>query len=118
MTPALPLDRFGVCEAYSHYDTLWGPTPYGVRLHRIGYRPGILQCLEKADDDVKWRYGRLVREHNRLYVGYERLRRKANGRAAWLIESWPGTQNMKGCARDWLQKRGLLRAVEACMGEG
>lgn len=109
-------DRFAVCEAYYWYDVLWGPTPYGARLHRIGYRPGICASLEKADDEVKVLYGRLVREHNRLYVGHERLYRRARGRCH-SVRSWPGTSHMgTGGAWGYLQTQGLLDAVYAVTG--
>ena len=107
-------DRFAVCEAYYWYDTLWGPTPYGARLHKIGYRPGICQRLENADEDTKAIYGRLVREHQRLYIGYERLRRKASGRTT--LRPWPGTAHMGRSAWNWLYARGLIDAVYAVTG--
>jgi hypothetical protein len=58
-------------------------------------------------EEAKAIYGRLVREHNRLYVGYGRYQ-KRNPKAP----SWPGTNNMRN-VRDWLKSVGALAAVEA-----
>lgn len=100
-------NRFDICEAYALYDILWGPTEYAARLRRIQFRPSPSLTLETASDEVKAIYGRLVREHNRLYIAYERYaRRNRNARP------WPGTQNMRRGAREWLRSCGLLDAVQ------
>lgn len=100
-------DRFDICEAYYLYDVDWGPTPYGARLHKIGFSPAPSLSLASANENVKEIYGRLVRQHEGTYVAYERLYRRHPE-----IGPWPGTQNM-GCeSRTWLRKRGLLAAIE------
>jgi hypothetical protein len=99
-------DRWAICEAYYWYDTLWGPTPYGARLHAIRFSPGICARLESMSEEGKAIYGRLVREHNRLYIGYTRYQ-KRNPSAP----QWPGTNNMRS-VRDWLRSVGALDAVE------
>jgi hypothetical protein len=100
-------NRFDICEAYALYDMLWGPTEYGVRLHRIQFRMSPLRTLENASEEVKRIYGSLVRKHNRLYVAYERYHRR-NPKSPM----WPGTQNMRGGASAWLRSIGVLEAVE------
>jgi len=100
-------DRFDVCEAFYMYDVLWGPTPYGARLHALKFRPSPTMSLEKLSENGKAIYGRLVRERERLYVGYTRYQ-KRNPRAP----QWPGTNNMRS-VRDWLKTIGALAAVES-----
>lgn len=100
-------DRWAIAQAYYWYDVLWGPTPYGSRLHGIGYKPACSERLEDLEPLAKEIYGRLVREHNRLYVGYTRYQ-KRNPDAP----QWPGTRNMRS-VRDWLSGIGALAAVES-----
>lgn len=108
-------DRWDVCAAYHMFAVLWnGGQPassYGVRLSRIGYRPAPSeQTLEGLSPNAKAIYGSLVRKHERLYTGFDRLYRRHPDVAG----SWPGTRNMPGGnARAWLQARGLLGAVES-----
>lgn len=99
-------NRWNVVEAYYWYDVLWAPSEYSARLHALRFRPGGSARLENADEDVKSIYGRLVMKHNRLWIGYERYRRRHPS-----APSWPGTQNMRCSAREWLQAHGLLDAV-------
>ena len=47
--------------------------------------------------DLSLKYGE-VREHQRLYIGYERLR----ARQPRVFPPWPGTQHMRGGAHAWL----------------
>jgi hypothetical protein len=99
-------DRFEVCEGYRLYDELWGPTEYGARLYKVRYRPACNASLETAEPLAKWIYGRLVRKHERLYVGYERLHRRLKS-----SPPWPGTAHMRNGARAWLAFNGYLQAV-------
>ncbi len=103
-------DRWHVCEAYFWYDVLWGPTSYGARLCRIGYNPGVLASLERADPEVKRIYGALVREHNKLFVAFERFKRRSRSAL-----SWPGTRNMPRGESAWLESVGLLEALSYYM---
>jgi hypothetical protein len=108
------MDRFSVCAAYYWYATLWSGGQqawhYANRLRRIGYSPGVLDRLESETPETRESYGRLVRRHERLYVGFSRLQRRAPAVAG----DWPGTRNMpRGDVRGWLETRGLLSAVEA-----
>ncbi len=91
------------------YDVLWAPTPYAARLNRLQFRSGLDARLYKLTPESKYIYGALVKRHNRLYVGFERLARR-NPR---LGLRWPGTSNMKRGPRDWLKSVGLLEAVES-----
>lgn len=101
-------DRHDICAAYAMYDLLWGPTPYGSRVRRVGFRLGYDASLEKLSENSKAIYGRLVREHNRLYVAFSRFQKRNRN-----APQWPGTYNMPGNdPRRWLQKKGLLAAVE------
>jgi hypothetical protein len=105
----MSFDRCDICEAYYTYDALWGPTPYGARLRRMHFRPGILIALENLNENAKAIYGALVRREQRLYVGYERYYRRAPNPVPW-----PGTFNMPaGNVRVWLILKGLLKAVES-----
>jgi hypothetical protein len=104
-------DRWDVCEAYYWLDTLWGPTPYGIRLHRLRFSLGVCARLESMNENAKAIYGRLVREHHRLYVGYTRYQ-KRNPRAPM----WPGTNNMRSVS-EWLRSIGALEAVESMVRE-
>jgi hypothetical protein len=105
----MSFDRFDICEAYYMYDVLWGPTPYGARLHRMKYKPHHSLDLDTMSENAKAIYGALVRRHQRLYVGYERYYRRASNPIPW-----PGIMNMPaGNARVWLILRGLLKAVES-----
>lgn len=98
--------------ACAWYATLWGPT-YG-REERIGriarrVRLGCLARLENEDSGVKMAYGRLVREYQSLYTGFQRLARRYPD----VTPSWPGTRNMPNGTRAWLKSQGLLEAVES-----
>jgi hypothetical protein len=101
------MNRFDICEAYALYDTLWGPTPYGSRLRKIGFRAAPSLSLETASAEVKAIYGRIVRAHNRLYVAYDRYARR-NPRAL----AWPGTRNMPRGASAWVRDAGLTAAID------
>jgi len=102
-------DRFDICEAYAMYDMLWGPTEYAARLHRIKFRASPLRSLENMSENAKEIYGRLVREHQRIYIAWERYQRRKHARKL----AWPGTRNMPGGdPYRWLRKQGLLTAVE------
>jgi len=102
-------DRFAIVDAYWMYSTLWGHE-YNVRLHAIGYRPSCLASLETLEPEAKRIYGALVRRHNRLMVGFDRLARRQPA----LAGQWPGTYNIpRGDVRAWLASRGLLDAVLA-----
>ena len=103
-------NRFDICEAYAMYDTLWGPTEYGARLHRIRFRPGVLFSLENMSENAKEIYGKLVRENQRIYIAWERFQRRTHAPK----QPWPGTSNMVGNdPRRWLRNQGLLAAVES-----
>jgi hypothetical protein len=99
-------NRWHVCEAYYWYDTLWGPTPYGARLHAIGFSPGCGARLEDMEPEAKAIYGRLCREHHRLYIAYGRYQKRNRN-----APQWPGTNNMRS-VRAWLESIGALAAVE------
>jgi hypothetical protein len=99
-------DRWNTAEGYYWFDVLWGPTDYGERLDRMGFRPGACAKFESADADVKEIYGRLVMRHHRLFVGYERYHRR-NPKSP----SWPGASNMPRGMWRWLESVGALDAV-------
>lgn len=108
------MDRFSVCAAHYWYATLWSggrqAWQYASRLRMIGYRPSVLARLEDETPETRQGYGRIVRKHERLYVGFSRLQRRAPDVAG----QWPGTRNMpRGDIRAWLGARGLLAAVES-----
>lgn len=106
----MTFNRWAIVSACYWYNLLWDPTRYGARLARLRFRPGTLARLENEDEETKERYGRLVRQHERLYVGFCRLAK----RQPTIAGSWPGTFNMPGGnVRKWLASRGLLDAVEA-----
>lgn len=100
-------NRWDICEAYWWFDTLWGPTEYAVRLRAINFRPGVISRMEDMGENAKAIYGRLVREHHRLYVGYTRYQ-KRNRKAP----QWPGTRNMVSVV-SWLKSVGAYEAVLA-----
>lgn len=109
-------DRFSVCNAYNMYATGYNGSPeaneYFNRLSRIGFSPGMGACeIENYIDDdreeVSRIYGDLVMKHNRLYVGYERYRRR--NPKVW---PWPGTSNMPRGAWEWLKSQGLLAVID------
>ncbi len=99
-------DRWDVCEAHYMFDVLWGPTEYGQRLRKIGYKPSCLSRLESMSDNAKEIYGHLVKDHNRIYVAFERYARRAPN-----APSWPGTNNMPHGTIVWLESQGILDAV-------
>ena len=97
--------------ACAWYCVLWGPA-LNSRIKRLASHVRLSVCarLEDEEEDVKRAYGQLVRQEDALYVGYSRLFRRYRGRG---IPAWPGTNNMRGGPRKWLQENGLLAAVEA-----
>lgn len=105
---------FGVSKetiafAWAHYASLWGPVN-----RRISADLGPCTTLETEDDsEVKQAYGAIVKREQRLYIGYERLSRKAKGRLGRM--SWPGSSNMRKGACSYLESEGLLTAVLACV---
>jgi hypothetical protein len=104
------MDRFDILTAYAFYAMLWAPTGYDVRLRKLGFRLGCGARLETAEAGAKEAYGRLVRRHGALLVGFERLYR----RHPEVAGSWPGTYNIPGGdVRRYLASRGILEACEA-----
>lgn len=104
-------DRFDICEAYAMYATLWAPEPHKInaRLRRLQFRPRVTMALENLSENSKEIYGALVKKHERLYVGFERLSRRMPE-----CPAWPGTANMpRGDVRTWLKSKNLLPAVES-----
>lgn len=97
--------------ACAWYDMLWGPSKYGALVHRYRVNVGCDARFEKADEEVKRIFGKLTLRHNRVYVGFERLRRRARDRLGKL--EWPGTRHMPEGARAWVRRHRLDAAVDA-----
>ena len=107
--------RHDVAFAYAWYSLLWAPSGYEARLSRMGVHLGVCARLETEDEGVKQVYGAIVKREHPLYVGFERLQKRAKGRLGKL--SWPGTWNMRGGCRMWLRELGILEAVEAMVSQ-
>lgn len=113
------MDRFAICEGYAWYAMFWGPQPdIEARLRRIGFRMGAVASLERADEETKRVYGRVVRDREWSYIAATRILRRLRREHAW-----PGTWNMTGGIARWLagelgtDESGARRAMCAVMGE-
>jgi len=105
------VDRHTIMLAYALYDFLWSPSPYGERIYKLGIRLSDSDSrLETAEPEVKQVYGEIVKRHNRGYIAFERLARKAKGRLGRLV--WPGTQNLpQGMPYRYFDTLGITEAI-------
>lgn len=104
-------NRWDICAAYNMYAVGYNgdaaANEIGCRLSRLRYRPARSEeTLAGLSENAKAIYGSLVRRHNALFVGYERLARRGHA------PPWPGTMWI-GDPRKWLASTGLLVAVES-----
>lgn len=104
------VSRESIAFAWEYYAVNWGPIDRSTHVNL-----GPCATLETEDDEeIKQVYGAIVKREQRLYVGFERLSRKAGRR---MRLSWPGTSHMKRGAWSYLESERLLNAVLACVGD-